>query len=174
MSADDELQDDPCRGPDGAFAFVLLFVVFFGCGGIAMFSETHIVRLLAAAVAYTACVMIYGFARNKNGIPRYFFTCPVVVSQYPRLLRRHAVFLSVQTGFMAVGLRYFLHPPTGASRAEDENGMLVAFPLAVLALIEIFTNRGILDRAHNDRFGEPPASDEAERGRPVSFFGRDQ
>lgn len=135
-----------------------------------MFNDSYTIRMLAAALAYTACVTIYGFARNRNGIPRYLFTCPVVVSQYPRLVKRHAVFLTVETGFLAVALRYFPLSPLGASRAEDGNDLLVAIPLGVLALVEIFTNRGILDRAHNDRFGEPPETKDSE----LSLVGRDQ
>jgi hypothetical protein len=179
MSNYDRLEEDSCRSKgaasgERALAFVLLFVALFGCGGIAMFNETYFVRMLAAALAYTAGVTIYGFARNKNGIPRYLFTCPVVVSQYPRLLKRHTVFLAVETGFLAIALRYFPLPPVGASRAKDGNDLLVAIPLGVLALAEIFTNRGILDRAHNIAFGEPPSSDDSESDRPISIFPRDQ
>jgi hypothetical protein len=175
MSDCDELTEDPCRGGGGTsdertFAFVLLFIVFFGCGGGAMFSASYVVRMLAAALAYTACVMIYGFARNKNGVPRYLFTCPVVVSQYPRLVKRHAVFLVVETAFLATALRYFPLPPVGASRAEEGNDLLVAIPLGVLALVEIFTNRGVLERAHNDRFGEPSETDDSENS--LSITGR--
>jgi hypothetical protein len=174
-----EQNGDPCRGGGGTsdertFAFVLLFIVFFGCGGIAMISDSYFVRMLAAALAYTACVMIYGFARNKNGVPRYLFTCPVVVSQYPRLAKRHAVFLVVETAFLAIALRYFPLPPVGASRAEDGNDLLVAIPLGVLALVEIFMNRGVLERAHNERFGERSAPDDPKADRSLNIFSRDQ
>ncbi len=139
-----------------------------------MFNESYLVRMLAAALAYTAGVTIYGFARNRNGIPRYLFTCPVVISLYPRLLKRHAVFLAVETGFLAIALRYFPLPAIGASRAEDGNDLLVAIPLGVLALTEIFTNRAILDRGHNIAFGEQPVSNDSESDHPISILGRDQ
>jgi len=177
MSDYGEQNEDPCRGGGGTsaertFAFVLLFIVFFGCGGLAMISDSYVVRVLAAALAYTACVMIYGFARNKNGVPRYLFTCPVVVSQYPRLAKRHAAFLVAETAFLAIALRYLPLPPVGASRAEDGNDLLAAIPLGVLALVEIFMNRGVLERAHNDRFGEPSEPDDSES--TLSILGRDQ
>jgi hypothetical protein len=179
MSDNDEQNEDPCRGDGGTsdkrtFAFVLLFVVFFGCGGLAMISDSYVVRMLAAALAYTACVMIYGFARNKNGVPRYLFTCPVVVSQYARLAKRHSVFLVAETAFLAIALRYFPLPPVGASRAEDGNDLLVAIPLGLLALVEIFMNRGVLERAHNDRFGETSSAGDSERDGTLSLFRRDQ
>ncbi len=179
MSDYEELKDDACRPETGTsgertLAFVLLFIVMFGCGGNAIFSDSYFVRLLAAALAYTAMVMIYGFARNKGDVPRYLFTCPVVVSQYSRLLRRHAIFLAVETAFLAVALRFFPLPPNGASRTDDGNYFLVAIPLGVLAIVEIMTNRGVLERAHTERFGEPVGDEDSKKEGTLSIFGRDQ
>lgn len=177
MSDDDQLPDDPCRAEGGAsvgraLIFVLLFVILLNGGALTMLSDSFYVRLLSAALAYTASVMIYGFASNRNGIPRYLFTCPVVVSQYRRLLKRHALFLAVVIGFLAIVLRLFPQLEAGASRANDGSYFLVAIPLMVLAVTEIMTNRGVLDRAHNDRFGEPPSDGESEIDGTLSIFGK--
>jgi hypothetical protein len=180
--SDDELTEDSCRAEDTAsedrtLAFVLMFVTMFGCGILVMFTDSLYWILPASVVGYTACVMIYSFARNRNGIPRYLFTCPVVVSQYPRLLKRHAVFLAMLIVLALIVAKYKPHHSESrlASHGSDASPFffVVAIPIAALALTEIMTNRAVLERAHNERFGEPPAEGESERNGTLSLFGRD-
>ena len=183
MSEYDEHASDPCRTEDSAsddrvLAFVLLFGTMVGSVILAMSTNSYFLILLASALGYTACVIVYGFARNRNGIQRYLFTCPVVVSQYPNLLRRHAVFLAMLIAVVIIALRVNPRPYEWFS-APPGSGSIPLYPIvgitiAILALVEIFMNRGVLERAHNDRFGEPPEPDEPGRDTPISLFGSDQ
>jgi hypothetical protein len=183
MSDYDELRDDPCRSGDTFsgprfLAFALLFAGMFTGAIVAMFSDSFYATLLASILGYTACVMLYGFARNKNGIQPYLFTCPVVMNQSSRLLKRHAIFLAVLIAFEIIAHGIKLHLSSWWLTASGRNMppflVVVFLPVAVLALTEIMTNRGVLERAHNDRFGEPPGPDQSGRDAPISLFGRDQ
>jgi hypothetical protein len=180
--SDDELTEDPCRAEDTAsgprtLAFVLMFVAMFGCGIFVMLTDSFYWILLASVVGYTACVMLYGFARNKSGVQSFLFTCPVVVSQYPRLLKRHAAFLAILIVFATIVVKNKPHPSDSrlTSRRSDPSPFffVVAIPIAALALTEIMTNRGVLERAHNERFGELGPENERGKDGPLSLFGRD-
>ncbi|MGH9606530.1 MAG: hypothetical protein ACRD3N_12630 [Terracidiphilus sp.] len=150
-----------------------------GVGGMlfVLLGHTSYGIQLATVVSYTAAVMIYGFSRNRNGIQPYLFTCPVVVSQYPRLLRRHAGYLAVLAVFETIALRVKPHlsPWWFASSGRDWSPFFTAMALPVCALLltEIMTNRAALKGAHRDRFGEPPAKDGPRKDATQNVFGRD-
>lgn len=181
MSEYDELTEDPCRaestfsGPR-FLAFALLFAVMIGGGGILLFalSDTSYGIQLGSAVSYTAAVMLYGFAKNRNGIQPYLFTCPVVVSQYPRLLKRHVGFLASLITFETIALRIKPYLPswwiTSSGRNDSPWVIAVALPCLILGIVEIIANRGILERTHQDRFGNPPAKDDPETDGTLSIF----
>jgi len=163
MINDDELLEDPCRAKDTYsglrfLAFVLIFVGMLGGGGIVVLAQSLYWILPASVLGYTASVMLYGFARNQNGNQSFLFTCPVVVSQYPRLLKRHAGYLAVLIVLEANAL--LIKPNLSAwwltSSGKDVTpfSILVAMLVGALAVTEILTNRGLLERAHNDRFGK--------------------
>lgn len=182
MSDDEELTTDPCRaestysGPR-FLGFVLMFVAMGGCAIFAIFAESVYLTLLAAVVGYTAAVMLYGFARNKNGIQAFLFTCPVVVSQYPRLLKRHAAFLVVLVVIVTITVKnkpnHLESQPISRGNAESPFFLFVGLPIAALALTEILTNRGVLERAHSDRFGDPPGADDFKSDKVLSITQRD-
>jgi hypothetical protein len=181
----DQVTEDPCRagstfsGPR-FLAFTLLFVVMLGGGPILLFMRAHTPYgiQLASAVSYTAAVMLYGFAKNQMGIQPYLFTCPVVESQYPHLLKRHVAFLAALVAFETVLLRIKPYLPvwwlTSSGRNMPPFFIALALPCGVLLIVEIMTNRGLLERAHNDRFGEPPAPDEPKTDGTFSLFGGNQ
>ncbi len=183
MSDRDDLTEDPCRaestfsGPR-FLAFALLFVVMLGGGSILLFALAHTFYgiQLASVVSYTAAVMLYGFAKNRNGIQPFLFTCPVVESQYPRLLKRHVAFLAALVAFETVSLRIKPHLPgwwnTSSGRDMPPFFIALAIPCGALLITEILTNRGLLERAHIDRFGEPPTPDEPKTDGTLSLFGR--
>lgn len=182
MSDDEELETDPCRAEDTSsgprtFAFVLMFFSMFGCGVFVAFADSVYWILLASVVGYTAAVMLYGFARNRNGIQSFLFTCPVVVSQYPRLLKRHVLFLAILMGIATVAVRnkpiHSESQPTSHEKQESPYFFFVAIPVAVLALSEIFTNRAMLERAHSERFGDPPDDDASNEDKALSITQRD-
>jgi hypothetical protein len=184
MNDDEQFMTDPCRAENTFsgprfLAFTLLFVVMFG-GGFTLFvrlGDAPYSVQLASTVSYTAAVMIYGFARNRGGIQPYLFTCPVVMSQYPRLLGRHAGYLAVLIVLETIALRIKPHLSAwwfaSSGRGMAPFFIAVALPCGALALTETMTNRGVLERAHRDRFGEYPETDEPEKDKPLSIFGRD-
>jgi hypothetical protein len=179
MSDYNKLTEDPCRAqstysPSRFAAFVLLFIAMFGFELFASLSESLVGTVVGSVIGYTAFVMLYGFSRNQNGIQPFLFTCPVVVSQYPRLLKRHVVFLALVIVFVTSVVKNKPHhsEPQPTSSVDDlsPSFFLVGIPLGALALTEIFTNRRVLERAHKDRFGEPPSPDKA----TLSILGLDQ
>jgi hypothetical protein len=104
--------------------------------------------------------MIYSFAKNRGDNPPYLFTCPVVRSQYPRLLKRHAVYLAVLVTFETVALQIEPRLPAWwfMSSGKEMTPFMVAVMVAcgALAVAEIMTNRGVLERAHRRKPGEEP------------------
>ncbi len=184
MTGHEQSTNDPCRAANTFSwkrfsAFAVLFVVMLGIGGILFFflHETPYGIQLATAISYTAAVMLYGFARNRGGIQAYLFSYPVVVSQYPRLLKRHAGFLAVVILFETIALRVAPHLSAWwfASTGNDWTPFFtaVALPVGALAVTEIMTNRGVLKRAHQAVFGEPPAEDTPGQEDKQSIFGCD-
>ena len=166
MSDEAQSTTDPCRGdtasPERFFAFTLLFVVAFGGGGtlFMMLGDTPYGIQLASVVAYTALVMIYAFAKNRGDNPPYLFTCPVVVSQYPRLLKRHAGYVAVLVALETVALKIKPHLSqwwlTSSGRNMTPFVVAVMVPCGALVVMEIMTTRGVLDRAHRQQPGEGP------------------
>jgi hypothetical protein len=184
MNDTEQLITDPCRAEDTFsgprfVAFALLFVVMLGGAGILfiMLGHTSYGVQLASSVSYSAAVMLYGFARNKSGIEPYLFTCPTVVSQYPRLLKRHVGFLTVLILFETIALKFKPHLSawwnTSSGKGMPPFFIAMALPCCVLALTEIMTNRAVLERVHEDRFGEQSVKDGPEKDATISIFGRD-
>lgn len=185
MSGDEHSTNDPCRAkdtlsPERFAAFALLFIVGLGVGSILFFllSDTPYGVQLATAVSYTAIVMIYGSARNQNGIQPYLFTCPVVISQYPRLLKRHVGFLVVIILLETIALSIKPHLSTwwfapSGPRKLTPFLIAVALPVGALAVIEVMTNRGVLKRAHRDRFGEVSEENEPRKDETLDIVRRD-
>jgi hypothetical protein len=165
MTDDTSSGADPCRATStfsaGRFlAFTLLFVVAFG-GGVSLFvmlGDTPYGIQLGSVVVYTALVIVYSFAKNRGNNPPYLFTCPVVKSQYPRLLKWHAVYVAVLVTLETVALRITPHLSQWwlISSGTNETPFMVAvvIPCGVLAVVEIMTNRGVLERAHRRTLDE--------------------
>ncbi|HEY2467920.1 MAG TPA: hypothetical protein VGI45_08760 [Terracidiphilus sp.] len=164
---DDELTDDPCRAENTSsgprvFAFVLIFVSMFGFAAFALMANSFPGMVAGSVLGYSAMVVLYGFARNRNRVQPFLFTCPVVVCQYPRLLKRHLLFLVILVAILATAHAVTVQALKRgtASRMSDASYFGLAIPIAALGLIEVMTNRGVLERAHDDHFGEPPAPDD--------------
>jgi hypothetical protein len=178
---EEELIDDPCRAKDTfsgprALVFVLMFVSMFGFSALAITIRSFPGMLLASVAGYTAAVTLYVFARNKSGIQPFLFTCPVVVSQYPRLYKRHSVFVGILIAILGIAHSFGPHASEAAtsSRISDGSFFALAIPIGVLAVIEVMSNRGVLERAHEDRLREPVDSHEPERDPILSILNRNQ
>jgi len=184
MTRNDEWTADPCSaestfsGPR-FLAFAFLFTAMLAGGSILFFllGDTAYGNQLASVVSYTSAVLLYGFAKNRNGIRPYLFTCPVVMSQYLRLLNRHAVFLTVLVAFETFAFRIKPHLSawwlTSSGRDTPPFVFAVAVPCMILAIAETITNRALLERAHVDRFGERPEENVPEQDGTLSLFGRE-
>ncbi|MDR5730211.1 MAG: hypothetical protein RB191_22595 [Terriglobia bacterium] len=183
MTRNEEWTTDPCSAENTFsgprfLAFAFLFIAMLAGGSILFFllGDTAYGNQLASVVSYTSAVLLYGFAKNRSGIRPYLFTCPVVMSQYPRLLNRHAAFLTVLVAFETVAFKIKPHLSawwlTASGRNVPPFVMAVAVPCMILAIAEIVTNRALLERAHVDRFGDRPEEIASEQDGTLSLLGR--
>lgn len=154
---------DPCRSKSFsaerlALMATLLIGLFAGAGALSLLSDTTYGLGISTVLAYTLFVVFITFAHSGGyggGLPPYLFTCPAVRPQLPRLLRRHAGFLSGLVAFEALALA--VRPSLPAWWNRDNAGLrgrpfTVAWVglCAVLALAEILSNRRILSEAHEE------------------------
>ena len=97
-----------------------------------------------------------------------------MVSQYPRLFKRHAGYLSSLLVFQTIALKAKPHLPewwiTSSGRDETPFVDVLAVVCVVLAIIETVTNRAVLERAHVDSFGEPSENEGPGNQKPLSII----
>jgi hypothetical protein len=134
--------------------FTLLFLTVIGGGIFLALVEYRPYGIqLTSMLIYTAAVALYTFSRNRNGNQPFLLSCPVVRRELPRLIRRHLGFLAAlfiaQT--MALNFRPNLpaHWVTPSSRDASPFALILGVLCACLAIVQILTNRSLLDRAHN-------------------------
>jgi hypothetical protein len=134
--------------------FTLLFLTVIGGGIFLSLLEFRPYGIqLTSMLIYTAAVALYTFSRNRNGAQPFLLSCPVVRRQLPRLIRRHLGFLAAlfiaQT--MALNFRPNLpaHWVTPSSRDASPFALTLGVLCVCLAIVQILTNRSLLDRAHN-------------------------
>jgi hypothetical protein len=134
--------------------FTLLFLIVIG-GGIvlALVEDQRYGIQLTSMLIYTAAVALYTFSRNRNGAQPFLLSCPIVHRQLPRLIRRHLGFLS--TLFIAQAMAFNFRPNLPAhwvtpnSRDASPFALILGVLCLCLAIVQILTNRSLLDRAHN-------------------------
>jgi len=153
------LISDPCSQPYhlwGSRAAVLttcfLTMIF---GSVAILLQEHSFRIQAASVVgETAAVILYTFSKNRGNNPPYLYSCPIVQSQFPTLIRRHLAFLLgiVVLETVGLGLRHNLSNwwLTASGRNETPFDTVLAVLLGVVAVVEIVTNRSRLKLAHDE------------------------
>jgi hypothetical protein len=109
----------------------------------------------AALVCYTSAVVLYTFSANR-GLPRYMFGCPIVRAQLPRLVKRHIAFVAVLLVLLTVALHLRRRLPawwlvtSGAPKSLPPLTTALFVLSALLALIQILTNRSALERSHRE------------------------
>jgi len=149
---------DPCLTRDyisfpRLVVFALLFLTFIG-GGIflALLEYRPYGIQCASTVMYTAAVALYTFSRNRNGNQPFLLSCPVVRSQLPQLIRRHlsclAVLFIVQTEALKLRPSLPINWITPSSKDASPFSISLGIFCLVLAIVQILTNRSLLDRAH--------------------------
>ena len=160
-------QSDPCRGgPFSGTRFGLMSAIFLSmiAGGIslpALLKNEPYGLQTATVVVYTLCVVFFTFAKHgsRSGpdLPPYKFTCPAVQPQLPRLAFRHINFLLalLLLEMVAPDVRRRLpdwwNVPDSKGSTPFELSLL--FACLALAIAEIFTNRALLKRAHEEYSG---------------------
>lgn len=162
MGSDENQSEDKC---DYSNAFTpIRMVIFLALYAGGVFLSVHLYSdfgnslagmLVTCAVAYTFAVVVFTFQGNQITWRPYCFTCPIVVSQYPRLLIWHVGLLAVFLICEAVGFSVFSQSSTGSSNTHG-NGLspVDIVPLFLWMLAAVFAgliNRGILNQAHRDR-----------------------
>jgi hypothetical protein len=148
---------DPCRiNPSFSiqrFAFFTAIFLAMGLGAVLyfIFFAYPFGAQLTSAVYYTSAVVLYTFSSNR-GLPGYFFSCPLVRRQAPRLALWHIGFLAALFVLQAAALGLLPHLPKRWHPAMASGVSPYAMPvLAIslcLALIQIFVYRRSLGRIH--------------------------
>ena len=105
---------------------------------------------LASIIPYTAFVVLATFSAQHGQQP-YFFECPFVRRTLPRLERRHAGFLGALVVFETLALQLRANLPQSwivAGKDGSPFGITLFISGTCFAVIQIWTNRSILERAH--------------------------
>jgi hypothetical protein len=106
---------------------------------------------LGPLVPYTAFMVLGTFTAQRQEQP-YFFECPFVRRTLPRLVRRHIAFLAALVIAETI-LPEFTQvlPSSWRFLTTTQDGTFAVAPMILagcLALVQMFTNRSLLERAH--------------------------
>jgi hypothetical protein len=153
---------DPCRDTSFSLARFLLMTALFlsmTVGSLPLFfllMKPPYGFQVASAIVYTVFEVFFTFARTgtRTGkdVPPYMFTCPAVKPQFSRLLLHHLGFLVALFALQTAALATRPSLPTWWNVADRKG--VTPFDLAMallcfgLGYVQVFTNRSLLDRAH--------------------------
>jgi hypothetical protein len=151
------LQPDPCLTQPSSllrfavFALLLLTVPSTAILLIVLEGQPYGIQLSSIA-GYTAAVALYTFSRNRNGNQPFLLSCPIVRAQLPPLIRRHLGFIATLFIVQTVALKFrsnlHAHWITPTSRDASPFAIILGIFCLCLAVVEILTNRSLLERAH--------------------------
>jgi len=150
-------QPDPCLTQKGSISrFTVLTLLFFTMlGGVVpliLFANRPYGIQVSSVVIYTAAVALYTFSRNRNNMQPFLLSCPAVRRQIPTLIRRHVGFLAALFLVQTTALESRPNLPEHLITPRGTDPSLFAVILGVLcgclALVQIFSNRSLLERAH--------------------------
>jgi hypothetical protein len=106
---------------------------------------------LGSIIPYTAFVAMGTFSAQR-GLQPFFFECSIVQQTMHVLIRRHCSFLVGILLFETIALWLTRYMPASWCRQTGRDGSPFAIALTVicicLASIQAFTNRSLLERAH--------------------------
>ena len=150
---------DPCRKGQALSIsrFAVLAVLF-----LTMIPGSFVLMILldgkpyglqiGSAVIYTAAVALYTFSHNRGPNPPFMLSCPIVRGQLTSLVKRHLTFLVALFLLQTTALKLRLRLPANwiASTGRDPSPFVWAVFVMCggLALLEVLTNRSLLERAH--------------------------
>jgi hypothetical protein len=113
---------------------------------------------LGTLIPYTAFVALGTFSAQR-GMQPYFFECSTVQQIMPRLLRRHCIFLIAIILLETIALRLTRYMPASWLSKAGKDGSPFAITLCVICLclasVQVFTNRTLLERAHEKKHLSP-------------------
>jgi|SRR5271166_3573612 len=113
---------------------------------------------LGSLIPYTAFVALGTFSAQRRMQP-YFFECSIVQQTMPRLLRRHCIFLVAIIFLETIALRLTRYMPASWLSKTGKDGSPFAMTLCLICLcfasVQVFTNRTLLERAHEKSTDSP-------------------
>jgi hypothetical protein len=131
--------------------FAGVFLAMVVTAAFVFLSRSAFGVLFASTVCYSSSVVLYTFSSNR-GLPGYFFRCPLVQHEMPRMARLHVGFLFALFCLQEIAIRLLPYLPKSWLPAMTEGISPYTLPLfavgACLALIQIFKCRSLLVRAH--------------------------
>jgi hypothetical protein len=110
--------------------------------------------VLGTVVPYTVLVVLGTFSALHGPRP-YFFECPIVRKGVQRLSVRHGGFLVLNMVIESVAFSVKTHVPASwlaAGRDGSPFSIVLFVSCVVTAMIEAWTNRSLLERAHQQGF----------------------
>ncbi len=158
-SAEDSVHD-PCSQPYevwGSRAAVLtlcFLTMLFGSVAVYYWLQDGRFSLPAATVVGdTAAVILYTFSKNRGGNLPYLYSCPIVQSRLPTLIRRHVLFLLgivvLESAALELRPRLSTWWLSSSSRNETPFNAVLAILIGTTVVVQITTNRSLLERAHS-------------------------
>jgi hypothetical protein len=136
-------------GLDRISLFLPIILLFTGSFGFLAFLSFNSRWL--SLIAYTALVVLLTFSAQR-GQQRYLFTCPVVRSQLPRLLKRHFSYSVSLFVIDTLAFDFRSRFPAWWLTANGRNippfyiGLFIVF--MALGMTQSITSRSLLQRAH--------------------------
>jgi len=131
--------------------FTVIFLAMFISAAFVFLSKSTFGVMFASTICYSSSIVLYTFSSNR-GLPGYFFRCPLVQHEIPRLARLHVGFLVALFCLQEIAIRLLPLLPKSWLPAMAEGISSYTLPLfavgACLALIQIFKSRSFLGRAH--------------------------
>ena len=128
----------------------LIGVMMASFGVLFAFADLHYGIQFGSLIPYTAFIVLVTFSAQKGQQP-YFFECPIVHRNIPRLARRHVWFLVALVVLETVALQLRPHLPASwliAGKDGSPFGITLSILCLCLALAQILSNRSLLERAH--------------------------
>jgi hypothetical protein len=134
----------------------VIVIMFVSFGFLVALAGLPFGLQIGCLIPYTAFVALGSFSAFR-GLQPYFFECPLVRRTMPQLIRRHIGFLATVVIFETIALHLTPYMPTSwliaDGRGESSFGMTLTLLCILIAALQVFTNRSLLERAHRKNAG---------------------
>jgi hypothetical protein len=129
----------------------IIAIMFVGVGVLFPLADVPSGLQLGSIIPYTAFVALATFSAQRGQQP-YFFECPIVRKAMPSLIRRHIGFLVALVILETIAVYSKRYMPTSwlISKGDGSPFGVTLWVLGIcLAMVQVFTNRSLLERAHS-------------------------